>query len=90
MTDTQLVEDMKNLDQQYLFNSAFEYLNKKYKKVNMTTCIQALESDETPEEKRFSIGWAGLSLLIKYSDDFEKIELGLTKKMKERIIEKMC
>lgn len=90
MTDTQLVEDMKNLDQQDLFNSAFEYLNKKYTKVNLATCIEALESNETPQEKRFSIGWAGLSLLEQHSHDFETIELGLTSKMKKRIIEKMC
>ena len=90
MTDTQLVENLKEIDQQQLFNTAFEYLNNKYKKVNLATCIQALESDETPQEKRFSIGWAALSLLEEGSDDFEKIESGLTNKMRKKIIEKMC
>ena len=90
MSDTQLVEDIKKIDQQELFNTAFEYLNNRYKKVNLATCIQALESDETPQEKRFSVGWAGLSLLEEGSHDFEKIESGLTNKMREKIIEKMC
>lgn len=90
MTDTQLVENLKEIDQQQLFNTAFEYLNNKYKKVNLATCIQALESDETPQEKRFSIGWAALSLLQEGSDDFEIIESGLTNKMRKKIIEKMC
>ncbi len=90
MTDTQLVENLKEIDQQQLFNTAFEYLNNKYKKVNLATCIQALESDETHQEKRFSIGWAALSLLQEGSDDFEKIESGLTNKMRKKIIEKMC
>lgn len=90
MTDTKLVENLKEIDQQQLFNTAFEYLNNKYKKVNLATCIQGLESDETPQEKRFSIGWAALSLLEEGSDDFEKIESGLTNKMRKKIIEKMC
>ena len=90
MTDTQLVENLKEIDQQQLFNTAFEYLNTKYKVVNLATCIQGLESDETPQEKRFSIGWAALSLLEEGSDDFEKIESGLTNKMRKKIIEKMC
>ena len=90
MTDTQLVENLKEIDQQQLFNTAFEYLNTKYKVVNLATCIQGLESDETPQEKRFSIGWAALSLLQEGSDDFEKIESGLTNKIRKKIIEKMC
>tara|TARA_Y100000389_G_scaffold198713_1_gene235712 strand:- start:1216 stop:1488 length:273 start_codon:yes stop_codon:yes gene_type:complete len=90
MTDTKLVENLKEIDQQQLFNTAFEYLNNKYKKVNLATCIEALESDETPQEKIFSIGWAALSLLEKGSDDFEKVESGLTNKMRKKIIEKMC
>ena len=89
MADTQKAKDIKNIDQRHLFNTAFEYLNNNYKKVNLITCIEALESDETPQEKRFSIGWAGLSLLEEGSDDFEKIEKGLTQKMKKSIMTKL-
>ena len=53
MTKKQIITDMEKLDQQLLFDSAFEYLNTNYKKVNLATCIQALQSDETPKEKRF-------------------------------------
>jgi hypothetical protein len=94
MSDTQMVEDIKKTGElrgsEELFNTAFNYLNNKYKKVNLATCIQALESDDTPQEKRFSVGWAALSLLEKGSHDFEKIKSGLTNKMREKIIKKMC
>ncbi len=86
----QLMKDIKTLDQQYLFNNAFEYLNTKYGKVNLATCIQGLESDETPQENKFSIGWAALSLMGEQSQEYDNIKPGLSDNMKKRIIEKMC
>ena len=90
MVDTKLIEDMEKLDQQQLFNTAFEYLNTKYKKVNLATCIQGLHSDETPQEKRFSIGWAALSLIYENSQEYDNIKPGLSNSMKKAIIDKMC
>lgn len=90
MTDTKLIKYMENLDQQQMFNTAFEYLNTKYKVVNLATCIQGLQSEETPEEKRFSIGWAALSLIYEHSQEYDNIKPGLSNSMKKVIIEKMC
>tara|TARA_Y100000768_G_C23991185_1_gene693367 strand:+ start:7974 stop:8246 length:273 start_codon:yes stop_codon:yes gene_type:complete len=90
MTKKQLITDMEKLDQQLLFDSAFEYLNTKYGKVNLATCIQGLESDETPQEKKFSIGWAALSLLSEQSREFDNIKHGLSNNMRKNIVGKMC
>lgn len=90
MTKKQLITDMEKLDQQLLFDSAFEYLNTNYKKVNLATCIQALQSDETPKEKRFCIGWAALSLIYEHSQEYDNIKPGLSDSMKQEIIKKMC
>lgn len=78
------------MDQTKLFEQAFNYIVEKQGKCSLSAAICCFESSDIAHTDKFAVGWAILSMLEDNSDEFDSIEPGLTKRMKESIVQKMC
>ena len=72
--------------QEALFKKAFDYVKGKHGKVNLQTCITEMYSETLDKDYAISVCLACISLIEMGSEDFEKIEKGLTQKMKQSVM----
>ena len=72
--------------QEAMFKKAFDYVMEKHGKVNFETCLFEMYNKDLEEDYVVCICLACISLIEKGSEEFEKIEEGLTKKMKKSIM----
>tara|TARA_Y100000992_G_C21148029_1_gene434809 strand:+ start:206 stop:523 length:318 start_codon:yes stop_codon:yes gene_type:complete len=82
-----LLKDSENQDK--MFTQAFNIVKEKHNKVNLQNCLCVLLDNETSSEDVLCVGIACLSLLNKQSDEFEKIENGMTDRIKKSIVLEM-
>lgn len=75
--------------QMTLFTKAFYYVKNKYGKVSLGTCLECFLNKNIPKDYVLPVGMACLSMIIKHSSDFETIQIGLTNKMKQSIVDRM-
>ena len=75
--------------QELLFTKAFDYVKAKHGEVNLQTCLIEMYNTNLDEEYILCICVACWSLIEMGSEDFEKIEEGLTQKIKKSIMMKV-
>ena len=75
--------------QDALFKKAFDYVKGKHGKVNLQTCLTEMYNETLDEDYTICVSLACISLIETGSEDFEKIEKGLTQKMKKSIMTKL-
>jgi len=72
--------------QEAIFKKAFDYVNGKHGKVNLETCLAEMYNKNLDEDYIVCICLACISLIESGKDDFEKIEEGLSEKMKKSVM----
>lgn len=72
--------------QEAIFKKAFDYVNGKHGKVNLETCLAEMYNKKLDEDYIVCICLACISLIESGKDDFEKIEEGLSEKMKKSVM----
>lgn len=72
--------------QEAIFKKAFDYVNGKHGKVNLETCLTEMYNSDLDEEYIVCVCLACISLIESVKDDFEKIEEGLSEKMKKSVM----
>ena len=75
--------------QEVMFKKAFDYVMEKHGKVNFETCLFEMYNKDLEEEYIVCICLACISFIEKGSEKFEKIEEGLTQKMKKSIMKQV-
>ena len=85
------MEVTKN-NQEMLFKNGFNYIktHSKNKEVNIANIIICLSSKNISNEDAISLFWIAYSLAIQNKNDFEKIQVGTTKKIQEQLINNIC
>jgi hypothetical protein len=72
--------------QEAMFKKAFDYIKERHGIVNLQSCISEMYNKQLDEEYVICVCLACISLIEKGSEDFEKIQEGLTQKMKKSIM----
>jgi hypothetical protein len=72
--------------QDALFEKAFNYVKGKHQEVNLQTCLMELYNENLDKDYVICVCLACISLIEMGSEDFEKIEEGLTQKMKKSVM----
>ena len=72
--------------QEVLFEKAFNYVKNKHGIVNLQTCLMEIYNNDLEEEYVVCVCLACISLIESGKEDFEKIEKGLSEKMKKSIM----
>ena len=75
--------------QEAIFKKAFYYVKGKHEVVNLQTCLTELYNENLDKEYAVCVCLACISLIEMGSDDFEKIEEGVTQKMKKSVMEQV-
>lgn len=76
--------------QETMFKKAFDCVKEKHGEVNLQTCLSEMYNKDLDEDYVVCICLACISLIEKGSEDFEKIEEGLTQKMKKSIMKQVA
>ena len=72
--------------QEAMFEKAFYYVKEKHGEVNLQTCLSEMYNKDLDEDYVICVSLACISLIEMGSGDFEKIQKGLTQKMKKSIM----
>lgn len=72
--------------QKTLFEKAFDYIKKKHEQVNLQTCLMEMYNNDLEEEYIVCVCLACISLIESGKEEFEKIEKGLSEKMKKSVM----
>lgn len=75
--------------QEVMFKKAFDYVREKHGEVNLQTCLSEMYNKDLEEDYVICVWLACISLLEMGSEDFEKIEEGLTQKIKKSIMKQV-
>ena len=76
--------------QDALFEKAFNYVKGKHQEVNLQTCLMELYNENLDKDYVICVCLACISLIEMGSEDFEKIEEGLTQKMKKSVMTRVA
>ena len=77
---------LKPCVQEALYKKAFDYVNGKHGTFNLENCLIEMYDDNLDGDYIVSISLACISLVENRKDEFEKIEGGLSEKMKKSVI----
>lgn len=72
--------------QDALFEKAFNYVKGKHQEVNLQTCLIELFNENLDKDYVICVCLACISLIEMGSEDFEKIDEGLTQRMKKSVM----
>ena len=72
--------------QEALFEKAFYYIKNKHESVNLQTCLMEMYNNDLEEEYVICVCLACISLIESGKEDFDKIENGLSERMKKSVM----
>ena len=76
--------------QEAMFRKAFDYVKAKHGEVNFQTCLFEMYNKDLEEDYIVCVCLTCISFIEMGSEDFEKIEKGLTQKIKKSIMKQVA
>ena len=70
-----------------LHETAFNYVNNKHGKVTLETCLLSILDKNIPEDDVIPVGITCICLINKHSGVFDETKEGLSRKMKQSIMD---